>query len=158
MLQALRDHILGTVVLFVEASDGTALLHVHGSLVEGDRDPDTWATAEQFAVIGPGANRVLWHLREDFRKQLGRPDVQPAATLPTIPDKGIESYIAVDAGASGYRFDLGGGAKMVLLFCYDTLPVSASGDVAPGTSGFTGTAEEVLGGEDDDGGGVAPQR
>lgn len=148
VLEDLRGHIYGDVVLFVEASDGTLLLSVHGTLMEGNRDPDTWETAEEFVVIGLGENPQVWHMNEETRRRFGKADIQPAATIPTIPDKGIEPYPGVDAGASGYRFDLGGGATIALLLWHGVLHLTASGDVAPGMGDFTATIEEVRGDEE----------
>jgi hypothetical protein len=144
VLEALRQHVLGTVMVFVEASDGSTMLSVSGTLVEADRDPDTWERAEQFALIGPGTDPQVWHLDDGFRKELGERDVEAAANLPVIPKKGIEQYVGVNPGASGYRFDLGGGAKLALVLWQDALHIARTGDLAPGMGGFGVVNGEIM--------------
>ena len=140
VLKALRGHILGSVVLYVEAPGGATVMHVRGTLVESSPDPSTWGTTKDFAVIGPGVDAQLWHLDEGFREQLGEPAIQPAARF-RVPKHGIEEYLSEDPGSSGYRFVLGGGTTVALVLWHGVLHVTPGGDVAPGLGGFEATLD-----------------
>jgi hypothetical protein len=104
--------------------------------VEADRDPETRETAEAFAVFGPGVDPQIWHLDRQFRKSLGKRDIEAAALL-NVPNRRIEQYLNEDPGSTGYRFDLGGGAKLAVVLWPDLLHLMPSGDVAPRMGGFT---------------------
>ena len=148
VLGALRGHILGDVIVQLELPDGGSMLHVHGTLLEAGRDdPGSWETADVFAIDPDPAYASSYHaprerwdtLRERGIAVSGR---SPSAMLLQVPETGIEQYPGVDAGASGYRFDLGGGVKLAVMLWHGFLHVTGSGDVAPGIGGFTAEVTE----------------
>jgi hypothetical protein len=132
VLEALRSHVGKEVIIAYERLDGGLQQGVHGTLVEADRNPETWDTAETFAVIGPDDDAQVWHLDPRMREAMGLADVEPIAWLPPIPAGGIEQFLGSDAGAAGYRLDLGGGLRAALVLWQEALHQTESGDVAPG--------------------------
>ena len=81
-------------------------------------------------------NPQIWHLDRQFRKSLGKRDIEATALL-NVPNRRIEQYLNEDPGSTGYRFDLGGGAKLAVVLWPDLLHLMPSGDVAPRMGGFT---------------------
>jgi len=76
VLQALREHVLGTVILEYERSDGSTESHVQGILVEGSRDPRTWETAEG---IEEYLGTDVWRLPLASRNRMAGMDCGAAA-------------------------------------------------------------------------------
>lgn len=143
VLEALRGHILGTVVIELELTDGTSLVQVQGRLLEADRDnPDSWETAEVFAIDHDDAYVNSYHATPDRWQDPGAANVtvsarSPSAYLLHVPETGIECYPGVRAGASGYRFGLGCGVKLAVMLWQDVMHVAETGDIAPGMGDFT---------------------
>ncbi len=150
VLDALRGHVLGVVVIEVENPDGTTAEHFQGRLVEASREPETWETAELFAIVtDPAAN--VWHKRPAFLEKLAKTyqavaqgmqeaDEGPRFTF-GVPDAGIVQYLGPDAGSAGYRWPLSGGQDLAVVLWQDVMHVTDSGDLAPGVGGFTVTLE-----------------
>jgi hypothetical protein len=136
VLKALRGHILGDIILQVEVpGQELPLLHVQGALVEADRNPDTWETAEEFAVIQGGLDPQMWQITPALRAAAGKPDPQDPPHF-RVPETGIVEYPGTAWNASGYRFELGGGVTLAVVLWNGVGTVTESGDVAPGLQGF----------------------
>lgn len=160
VLKALRDHVLGTVVVELEVpGQEAALLHLRGALVEADRDPDTWETAETFAVVSSNV-AALWHnvgptWDAYFTSEQAQPWQREAYMAAgedhwprfRVPQTGVEQYLGVMPSAAGYRFDLGGGAKLAIVLWHDLMHVTGAGDLAPGVGPLR---VEIKQSEDDD--------
>jgi hypothetical protein len=121
------------------------LLPLQGALVEANPGPETSETAEEFAVVSEAAANA-WHKSDRQREALGERNPylrqcfeEAARPWPhfRVPDASIENYPGVDAGASGYRFPLGGGVTLALALWHGVMLATESGDVAPGMGGFT---------------------
>jgi hypothetical protein len=149
VLDALRGHVLGTVVIEEENPGGTTATHVQGCLVEASRDPDTRETAELFSVVGSDAANAWHNSGPQWEEFASRPDAPPylrkcldAAKQPAlftfgIPGTGITQYLGADAGASGYRFAREDGGALAVVLWQDVMHITDSGDLAPGMGDFT---------------------
>ena len=135
VLEALRGHVLRTVVVVLEAPDGSILMRTVGSIFESDRDdPESWETCEEFAIDGDGAFANRWHVNDNLREHNGLPTKSNdrAATVNlSIPKSDAEQYL------DGYRWQLGGGYALAIVLHHDVLHVPPAGDLAPGLGGFT---------------------
>jgi hypothetical protein len=147
MLNALRNHVLGEVICEVEVPGREMpLLHAQGVLVEASREPGPdyteWENATRFAVV-THEDANVWHNRDDFLKAAGRKPPGTPMIWFDVPhaDTGIRSYPGVDAGASGFRIPLGGGADLAVMLWHGVMHVTKTGDVVPGLGGFTGEIE-----------------
>jgi hypothetical protein len=146
VLQALRGHVLGTVVIEEELPDGTSAWHVRGTLVEASRDPAGWEDAEHFAVV-TGLAAGAWHNVDPVWEEAAATIPQLRANLDAakepplftfgVPQAGMIEYPGPDAGSSGYRWPLDGGRTLAVVLWQDVLHVTPSGDLAPGLGGFT---------------------
>jgi hypothetical protein len=124
VLTALHGHNLGRVVITLENTDGSPLLHASGILQQlPDHGPAVFAVQPETAVLSrqPERRPLMWF---------------------QVPKDGIVQY-----SEGGYRFMLAGGAALVVLLWHSVLHVTPSGDVAPGLGGFNVSVEE----RDDDG-------
>lgn len=159
VLDALRGHVLGSVVIEEEHQDDTTAAHVQGTLVEASRDPDTWEAAELFSVVGSDAANAWHNSGPQWEEFASGPDAPPylrtcldAAKQPPlftfgVPETGITQYLGVDAGAAGYRFAREDGGALAVVLWHDLMHVTGSGDLAPGMGDVTITLEV----EEDDG-------
>jgi hypothetical protein len=141
----MRDHVLGEVIVATELGGGLPLTQVFGILVEASRDPEDWDEAVHFAVVSHEDGSV-WHNRDEMIEAAGR----------QVPDSGgngrayvfipehlgeVLAYPGVDAGASGYRVSLGGGATLAVVLWQHAMHETADG-LAPGLGAFTAQVDE----------------
>ncbi len=62
VLEALRGHILGDVIVQLELPGGGSMLHVRGTLLETGRDdPGSWETADVLAIDPDAAYASSYH-------------------------------------------------------------------------------------------------
>jgi hypothetical protein len=131
---AIRDH-MGEVVIQAELPgwpDG--IIHMQGWCYPADCNPATWDDDDTFVVLPHGVDAQIWQLDPEFRKRLGKPDIQSPPIFALPPDSDgvtIEQYLG------GYRWRLPGGAAVAVVLWHGIQHVTDSGDVAPGMGSFT---------------------
>ena len=145
LLKAMRDHALGEVIIATEFGPGLPLAQVSGILVEAIRDPEDWDEAMHFAVVGH-EDASVWHNPDDMIKAAGRqvPDSGHGRAYVFIPEHlgEVLAYPGTDAGASGYRVSLGGGATLAIVLWQGALHETADGSLAPGIGAFTSEVDD----------------
>jgi hypothetical protein len=123
LLRSLSDHTCGTLLVHLNAPDGSPLLHTYGDLYPaGLYDParrGEWdAESEDHYLIG-GEEYV-----PDGKFPIGHRDAKARLHVPT--DVTVEQY------TGGFRVVLPGGAVLTVVIWHDVLHVTDSRDVAPG--------------------------
>jgi hypothetical protein len=156
-LEALRGHVLGTVVIERENPDRTTDQHVQGILVEGSREPETWESAELFAVVSSAAANAWHNAGPRWEAIAGRDDAtswirqcfaeaaEPPMLTFGVPESGIVQYPGAGAGTSGFRWPLEDGRKLAVVLWQDVMHITDDGDLAPGLGGFTVSLDEDAG-------------
>jgi hypothetical protein len=148
VLEALRGHVMGEIVAEEENPDGTTARHVQGILVEASRDPESWDSAEKFAVVDAHAANA-WHKDErrwetvlrqggrGFLRECFEAASQPHKFTFGVPESGILEYPGTDAGHAGYRFTREDGSAVAVVLWHGVMFVTEDGDLAPGMGRFT---------------------
>lgn len=128
VLKALYGHILRTVIVSVEAPDGSTLLRVQGTLVPGSRGPGE--QTDVFALISQDVDAHVWFWDAEKRQKYGVADIRATGAF-SVPYAGIVEYMSDDRDASSYRFGLGDGTEIAVTL-WNAIPGRAeSGGVIP---------------------------